>query len=215
MPYTLVIGTKAWSSWSLRPWLMMKVAGIPFEEARITLRRPDTHAQALAHSPSGHVPVLKTGGQDVWDSLAILEYLHDRHPEAGIWPADLEARAFARCISAEMHSGFPDMRRVLSMDLLRAPAAVEIDPATAADIARVQAIWHEARERFGCSGPFLFGRFGAADAMYSPVVTRFETYVVPVDAGLRAYMDAVLDLPAMRAWVAEAHHESGAPGSAA
>jgi glutathione S-transferase len=216
MSYTLVIGNKAWSSWSLRPWLMMKVAGIPFEEVRLGLRRPDTRERFLAHSPSGRVPVLKTDdGEAVWDSLAILEYLHEHHPEAGIWPTDSHARARARSVAAEMHSGFPDMRRVLGMDLQRPRAAVPHDAGTARDVARVQDMWREARTRFGAGGPFLFGRFSAADAMYAPVVTRFDTYDVPVDTVLRAYMDAVFALPGMQEWIAAARREAPGPDVAA
>jgi glutathione S-transferase len=207
MSYTLVIGNKAWSSWSLRPWLMMKVAAIPFEEVHEGLRRPDTKTRLLAHSPAGTAPVLKNGSEVVWESLAILEYLHERHPEAGVWPADPAARALARAVAAEMHSGFPHMRRVLSMDLQRPHAAVTLDPETARDVDRVQNIWRDARARFGAGGPFLFGRFCAADAMYAPVVTRFETYEVPVEPTLRAYMDTVLELPQMRQWAEAARRE--------
>jgi glutathione S-transferase len=161
------------------------------------------------------VPVLKDDGAVIWDSLAILEYLHERHPEAGVWPADPLARALARSASAEMHSGFPDMRRVLSMDLQRPRAPVEMDAGTARDVARVQSIWQEARGRFGAGGPFLFGRFSAADAYYAPVVTRFDTYAVRVDGTAQAYMDAVLALPAMQQWTAAARRERpGAPDAA-
>jgi len=215
MSYTLVIGNKAWSSWSLRPWLMMKVAGIPFEEIKLGLRRLDTRERFLAHSPAGKVPVLKDDGAVIWDSLAILEYLHERYPEAGVWPADPLARALARSASAEMHSGFPDMRRVLSMDLQRPRTPVEMDAGTARDVARVQDLWREARGRFGAGGPFLFGRFSAADAYYAPVVTRFDTYAVRVDGTAQAYMDAVLALPAMQQWTAAARRERpGAPDAA-
>jgi glutathione S-transferase len=211
MAYTLVIADKTYSSWSLRPWLMMKVGGIPFSEAHVRLGYPDQRESFLVHSPAGKVPVLKDGDTIVWDSLAILEYLAERHPDAGIWPADPLARADARSISAEMHAGFPDMRRVLGMNLKRPPAPVAQDEATARDVARVQDIWEAARGRFGGTGPFLYGRFSAADAMYAPVVTRFATYAVPVRAAVRAYMDTVLALPPVREWYDAAQREPPSP----
>jgi glutathione S-transferase len=204
---TLVIGNKRFSSWSLRPWLALKQAGLPFREIVVLLRRPETKAEILKYSPSGKVPYLIDGALGIWDSLAIVEYLNELKPEAGLWPSDRGARAVARAISAEMHSGFPALRQHLGMDLQREPARGEWPAEAAADIERVQAIWAECRQRFGSGGPFLFGRFSAADAMYAPVVTRFHRYGVPLDPKLAAYRDAVLALPAMQDWTAAARKE--------
>ncbi|HEX6102351.1 MAG TPA: glutathione S-transferase family protein [Alphaproteobacteria bacterium] len=204
---TLVIGNKQFSSWSLRPWLALKQIGLPFREVLVLLRRPETRAEILKYSPSGKVPYLIDGSVGVWDSLAILEYLNELKPEARLWPADRAARAFARAISAEMHSGFAALRQHLGMDLKRTPGKGEWPAEAAADIERVQAIWAEARARHGKGGPFLFGAFTAADAMYAPVVTRFHRYGVPLDPVLTAYRDAVLALPAMQEWTAAAQKE--------
>jgi glutathione S-transferase len=197
---TLVIANKVYSSWSLRPWIMLKQAGIAFEEVVIPLGQPDTRSRILAHSPAGRVPILIDGEVTVWDSLAILEYVAERWPEAGVWPADRVARAHARAISAEMHSGFQALRNALPMNLGRRYAARERGPDVAANVARIGAIWREARARFGAGGPFLFGAFSGADAMFAPVVTRFDTYGVAVDPDAQAYMEAVLTTPAFVAW---------------
>jgi glutathione S-transferase len=208
MPYLLVVGSKNYSSWSLRPWLAMKASGIPFEEVLVLLDQPDTRENILKHSPTGKVPVLKTDrGETIWDSLAIIEEMASRHPEAGLWPSDSTARAFARSISSEMHSGFQPLRGHLDMNLHRPVKPREQKPEVEADIARIIAIWTEARSRFGEGGPFLFGAFSGADAMYAPVVWRFHTYAIPVPPEIRAYMDAVIGLPAMQAWVEDARDE--------
>jgi glutathione S-transferase len=204
---TLVIGNKQFSSWSLRPWIALKQIGLPFREVLVLLRRPETKAEILKYSPSGKVPYLIDGPLGVWDSLAIIEYLNELKPEARLWPEDRAARAFARAISAEMHSGFAALRQHLGMDLKRRPAKGDWPAEAAADIERVQAIWAEARARYGSGGPFLFGHFTAADAMYAPVATRFHRYGVPLDSGLAAYRDAVLALPAMQDWTAAAQKE--------
>ncbi len=204
---TLVIGNKQFSSWSLRPWIALKQIGLPFREVVVLLRRPETRAEILTYSPSGKVPYLIDGAIGVWDSLAIIEYLNELKPEAGLWPADRAARALARAISAEIHSGFAALRAHLGMDLKRAPTRGDWPADAAADIERVQAIWAESRARFGAGGPFLFGRYTAADAMYAPVVTRFHRYGVPLDPQLAAYRDAVLTLPAIRDWTAAAQLE--------
>ena len=201
---TLVIGNKAYSSWSLRPWLALKHTGRPFREILVPLRRPDTRARILEHSPSGRVPCLKDGGRVIWDSLAICEYLAERFPDAALWPGDAEARALARAVSAEMHSGFAALRTHMSMDLKAAHPGEGRTPETEADIARIAALWRGMRERFGQGGDFLFGRFSIADAMYAPVVTRFVTYGVALDAVGQAYVEAVQALPAMREWTAAA-----------
>lgn len=205
--YRIVIGNKAYSSWSLRPWLALRHVGVPFAEEVIPLYVDGSKAQILAHAPSGKVPVLLHGDVAVWDSLAICEYLAERHPEAGLWPTDPAARALARSVSAEMHSGFTDLRRNLFMDLKTKHDVPERRAAAAADVARIQALWADCRSRFGSGGPFLFGRFSIADAMYAPVCTRFETWGVAVSAEARTYMDAVLGLPAMRDWTDAARAE--------
>jgi glutathione S-transferase len=203
--YTLVIGDKNISSWSLRPWLALKVCGIPFTEERIRLRQPDSKAEILRNSPSGKVPVLKTKVGLVWESLAILEYLAERHPEHRLWPEGEEARAAARSISAEMHAGFATLRNDMSMDLLSRLPFPPISAALEADIKRIAAIWKDTRSRFGRGGPFLFGDFTNADAMYAPVATRFRTYGVELsrfgDDGTGSdYAAAILALPAMGEW---------------
>lgn len=205
----LVIGDKAWSSWSLRPWLAAKVAGIPFSEVPVRLRQPDTPAQIARHSPSRHIPVLKRGGLSVWDSLAICEYLAELAPEARLWPAGQEARAVARSISAEMHSGFQALRKEFPMDFhARIEGRAASDKARA-DIARVVQIWSGTRRDFGTGGLFLFGGFTVADAMYAPVATRFRTYGVDLaafgdDGAAAAYAQAILGLPRMQEWGAGA-----------
>jgi glutathione S-transferase len=217
--YTLVIGDKNFSSWSLRPWLALKHCGIPFEEERIRLRQPDSKAEILRQSPAGKVPALKTRLGVVFESLAILEYLAERHPEHGLWPQDEEARAAARSISAEMHAGFATLRTNMSMDLLGRLPSPPVSAALEADIRRIAAIWKDARARFGTGGPFLFGAFSNADAMYAPVATRFRTYGVDLDrfgddgTGV-AYAAAILALPAMAEWTQEAETEARERASA-
>jgi glutathione S-transferase len=210
--YTLVIGDKNYSSWSLRPWLALKQSGIPFAEERIRLRQPDTKAEIMRHSPAGKVPVLKTRLGIVWDSLAILEYLAERHPEHRLWPENAEARAAARSISAEMHSGFATLRNDMPMDMLGRYPTPPIGSQLEADIARIVAIWKDTRARFGNHGALLFGDFTNADAMYAPVATRFRTYGVDLsrygdDGTAAAYADRVLALPAMAQWTEGASAE--------
>lgn len=202
----LVIGDKRYSSWSLRPWLVLRQAGLPFREIRIRLRQPDTMQQVLKHSPSGKVPLLKDGGLAVWDSLAICEYLADRFPARNLWPSGVEARARARSIAAEMHAGFPDLRQELSMDMLTVVPTPQLSAGAARDVERVQAIWRECRAQAD-GGPFLFGAFTIADAFYAPVVSRFVTYNIAVDPVSHTYMDAVLALPAMQEWQRDAKAE--------
>ena len=202
---TLVIGDKAWSSWSLRPWLAAKVTGIAFKEVQIHLRQPDTQEQIARYSPSGRVPVLRRDGLTVWDSLAICEYLAELAPQALLWPEDLSARSVARAISAEMHAGFHALRKEFPMDLhARINGRVPSQEAIA-DIKRVVSIWQEGRQAFGTGGPFLFSGFTIADAMYAPVATRFQTYGIDLrnygdDGTASAYARAVLDMPEMREW---------------
>lgn len=197
----LVIGNKLYSSWSLRPWILMHHLGLDFEEVFVPLYRPESKARILEYSPAGKVPVLVDGEVTVWESLAIVDHLAERFPEAGIWPRAVGARAYARSISAEMHAGFQPLRAALPMNLGRGYAHRDRGEAVAANVARVTAIWREARSRFGAGGPFLFGAtFCAADAMYAPVVTRLDTYSWPVDEDTRAYMDTILGLPAFVEW---------------
>jgi glutathione S-transferase len=207
MALSLIIGNKNYSSWSLRPWLAMKVAGIAFEETLISLEAPDFKARVSSLSGAGRVPVLIEGDVRIWESLAILEFLAERFPQAGLWPAQEGARAHARAIAAEMHAGFQQLRRHLPMNVRRPVKPRELDAAVTADVARIDALWNECRTRFGASGPFLYGPFGGADAMYAPVVWRFHTYAVKVSAPARAYMDAVMALPASREWCDAARRE--------
>ncbi len=205
---TLVIGNKAYSSWSLRPWLFLKHHGIAFSEVRVPLYAGDYKARIEAFSPAGKVPVLVDGGVTVWDSLAILEYLSERFPETQGWPDGSAARAHARAICAEMHSGFMALRQHLTMNARNVFAWRDWPPEVAGDIARIESLWAECRNRHGGGGPFLCGRFSAADAMYAPVVWRLHGYSAPVTAATRAYLDAMLALPAMRAWQAGALAET-------
>lgn len=200
----LVIGNKNFSSWSLRVWLGMKVAGIPFEEISIRLRQPDTREQALQYSPAGKVPALLDETGVVWDSLAIAEYLAEQYPE--LWPSERKARALARSICAEMHGGFAVLRAQCGMDI-QAQRTVEKTPELERDINRIVEIWSDCRQRFGDAGPFLFGKFTWADAFYAPVVARFVSYSIEVSPLARAYMDSILALPAMQEWVAAARKE--------
>jgi len=207
MALKLIIGNKNYSSWSFRPWIAMKAAGIAFEETVISLDAEDFKAHVAPVSGTGKVPVLIDGDVRVWESLAILEYLAEKFPNAGLWPADAVARAHARAIANEMHAGFLPLRRHLPMNMWRPVIKREVTPEAAGNVARIEAIWKECRTRFGKGGPFLFGRFGAADAMYAPVVARLHTYAVAVGAGTRAYMDAVMALLAWREWHAAAVKE--------
>ena len=207
MALTLVIGNKNYSSWSLRPWIAMKVAGIAFAEELVPLYEPGSREKVMRFSPTGKVPCLVDGDVTVWESLAILDYLAHRFPETKLWPQELPALAYARSISAEMHSGFMDLRREFPMDIGADMPMPTPSAGAAGDIERVQQIWRDARSRFGAAGPFLFGRFTNADAMYAPVVTRFRTYNVPVDPVSATYMDAILALPSMTAWYRAADDE--------
>ncbi|MBC7952461.1 MAG: glutathione S-transferase family protein [Rhodospirillaceae bacterium] len=198
VPMTLVIGTKQFSSWSLRPWLAAKMAGIAFDEVLITLRQPETKAEILKYSPSGKVPCLIHDQLTIWDSLAICEYLAELHPT--LWPESRDARAVARAVSAEMHSGFPNLRNACSMDVCAVTPLDPVPPEVAAEVDRINALWTQCRTRFGASGPFLFGRFSIADAMFAPVATRFTTFALTADPVALAYCDAIWSLPAMQEW---------------
>jgi glutathione S-transferase len=196
---TLVMGNKNHSSWSIRPWLALKHTGAPFEEEVIALDQPNTAAKILARSPSGRVPALIDGDVVVWDSLAICETIAERFPEAKLWPADRADRAIARSVSAEMHSGFAALRENMPVNIRARLPGKGRTPEVLADIARIQSIWRAARSRpASSSGPFLFGHFTVADAMFAPVVTRFTTYGVELDEVSRAYSDAIWAHPAMK-----------------
>ena len=205
MPYTLAIGNKNYSSWSLRPWLVLREKGIPFREELVSLRTDAGKAARLAQLPAGRVPCLGDGEVAVWDSLAIVEYLAERHP--GVWPPDPVARAWARSICAEMHSGLTALRNEMSMDVRARRPKRKRSPALLADIARVERIWTETRARFGSGGPMLFGPFTAADAYYAPVAFRFQTYGVSPGGEASRYLSALLALPAMKDWALAARDD--------
>lgn len=196
----IYLANKRYSSWSMRPWLVMHAFGLAFEETVIPLKRDDTKARIAAVSPSGKLPLLVDGEVSVWESLAIIEYLAETFPRLGIWPEDRIARAHARAISNEMHGGFMPLRQACPMNLGKRFATPAMTDELAASIARVEDIWRTTRARFGKGGAFLYGGFSAADAMYAPVVTRFDTYGVAVADDTRAYMTAVLAHPSVVAW---------------
>jgi glutathione S-transferase len=202
--FTLVIGNRATSSWSLRGWLALKRTGAAFDEEKVWFKRPDIKAQILAHSPSGMVPVLKHKREEgellIWETLAIIEYLAELFPAAGLWPEDTAARAFARAISAEMHAGFSPLRNHMPMDLQNQRPGEGLGEGVARNIKRITGIWEDCLERFGKDGDFLFGPFCGADILFAPVVTRFRTYGVELNPGCRVYADAVLDRPEMKEW---------------
>jgi glutathione S-transferase len=204
----LVICNKNYSSWSLRPWLLLRHAGIPFEDEKFSFNAPDFKARVRRYSGAARVPVLvDDGGRVVWDSLAIAEYIAEKHPEKALWPEDAGARAFARSACAEMHAGFSAMRTHMPMNLELSLTNVLFDVAVREDVARVMDLWVTCRARFGAGGPFLFGRFSVADAYYAPVTRRFVSYGVAMGDVARRYVDTMSDLPAMKEWVAEALEE--------
>jgi len=202
MTLKLVIGNKNYSSWSMRPWLALRANGIAFEEIFIPLYTGEAadKERILSVSASGKVPALIDGDVTVWDSLAIIEYLAERFPEARLWPDDRAERAYARAICAEMHSGFLSLRNECGMNLHRPIRAVALSQDAQANVARIQEIWTDCRERHGERGAFLFGAFSAADAMFAPVVHRFRTYAIPVAPKARDYMETMMALPAFAEW---------------
>jgi glutathione S-transferase len=201
MTLKLVIGNKNYSSWSMRPWLALRASRIPFEEIFIPLYTGQTDKdRILRFTRSGKVPALIDGDITVWDSLAIIEYLAERFPEAKLWPQDRAARAHARSVSAEMHSGFMPLRNECGMNLHRPVGSIALSEDALANIARVEEIWNDCRERYGKQGPFLFGAFTGADAMYAPVVHRFRTYAIKVGSVAQAYMETMMTLPAFKEW---------------
>jgi glutathione S-transferase len=201
MALKLVIGNKNYSSWSMRPWLALRANHIAFEEIFIPLYTGDAaKKRILGFTHSGKVPVLLDGDITIWDSLAIIEYAAERFPQTRLWPEDPASRAHARSISAEMHSGFAALRKECGMNLHRPVGGITLSTDARADIARVQQIWIECRERYGASGPFLLGAFGGADAMFAPVVHRFRTYAIEVAPEVRDYMHTMMSLPAFQEW---------------
>jgi glutathione S-transferase len=207
MPLKLIIGNKNYSSWSLRPWIAMKAAGIAFAEEVIPLYEPGSRERALKYSPAGKVPVLIDDDVAVWESLAILEYLAEKFPKAGLWPADMRARSHARVIANEMHGGFMPLRKACAMNMWLPPKHRPQADDVMDNVKRIDALWGDCRARFGKGGNFLFGAFGAADAMYAPVVSRLHSYGLPVGDTSRAYMNAVMALPAWQEWLAAALKE--------
>lgn len=207
MALTLVIGNKAYSSWSLRPWLALKVLDIPFAEKLIPLAQEGTRGAILAEGGAGTVPVLHDGNVTVWESLAILEYINENQALGRLWPEDSAARAMARSMASEMHAGFAALREHCPMNVRRRLEPYAVTPPVQANINRILYLWSEARRLFGTSGPFLFGAFSAADAMFAPVVMRLHFYAQPVPEDARTYMDAILALPATQEWLSAAQKE--------
>ncbi|MDA0996789.1 MAG: glutathione S-transferase family protein [Proteobacteria bacterium] len=203
----LIIGNRNYSSWSLRGWLALKHIGRQFEEIMIPLDQPETAAAIAAHSPSGLVPALDIDGTVVWESLAIIEALHDLAPEAGLWPRERQARAVARGVAAEMHAGFAALRRDMPMDLRASKPGQGHTEAALTNIGRIDALWQQCRETYGGGGPYLFGAYCGADIMFAPVVGRFMTYAPPLSAVAGAYADTIWNHPDMVAWVAAARAE--------
>jgi glutathione S-transferase len=216
--YTLIIGSRSASSWSLRPWLLMRQTGIPFHETLVHLRRAESRSELAKQSPSGLVPALQTGGITIWDSLAISEFLAERHPDKALWPADAMTRAIARAVTAEMHSSFRDLRYAMPFDINNRGLSVDVTPGVANDIRRIVKVWRETRRDFGKTGPFLFGTFSIADAMYAPVASRFTSYAVDLlehgdDGTAAAYGDHIMSLAAIHDWALAAAAEPPFPAA--
>lgn len=207
MALTLVIGDKTYSSWSLRAWLALELAGAQYGEQVVRLNQPDSRERILEHSPTGKVPLLKTAEGSIWDSLAISEYLAETFPEAHLWPRGAYARAIARSVSAEMHSGFVPLRSNMPMDLSRDEALAAVPADVQADIERICAIWARCREEFGQDGPFLFGHASLADAFFAPVAVRFRGYRVALPAEAAAYVETIYQWPVFVRWQLEAREE--------
>ncbi|WP_417798161.1 glutathione S-transferase family protein [Terasakiella pusilla] len=206
--YTLVMGNKNYSSWSLRPWLVMKHLGLEFDEIVIALMQDGFKDKILTHSPAGKVPVLKVDDFCIWDSLAICEYLNDSNPGAGLWPVDVQERALARSVAAEMHSGFFIIRNEMPMNIRRVVDDFSVTPECQLEIERVKDIWQNCLARKAQAGPFLFGGFTIADAMYAPIVWRFNSYGVALEGPLQDYSEAIRDFAPMQQWVEAAQDEA-------
>ncbi|MBT6094803.1 MAG: glutathione S-transferase family protein [Rhodospirillaceae bacterium] len=207
MDFTLIIGNRNYSSWSLRGWLVMKLTGAAFNVVVIPLDLPESRNAIQAHSAAGKVPILRHGSLTVWDTLAIAEYLAELFPDKHLWPDDTEARARARSVASEMHSGFAALREHLPMDLrVHAPGG-KVGPGVGEDISRINTLWTDCRRRFGGDGPFLFGDFCIADAFFAPVVGRFRTYGIELSGEAAAYAEAIWQWPDMQAWLDAANDE--------
>ncbi len=204
MTLELVIGNKNYSSWSLRPWLLMSYFNVPFSEIKLALDTPEFYQRIGDYSPTARVPVLRVGDETIWDSLAICEVVNERYLDGKAWPNDLQARAAARSATAEMHSGFSALRSQLPMNCHRQANESRWNEHTTQDIKRIQAIWLDLRTRFGSDGDFLCGKFGIVDAMFAPVCIRFESYSIALDENARNYVNAIYQLPAMQRWLSEA-----------
>ncbi|WAF87063.1 glutathione S-transferase family protein [Metapseudomonas otitidis] len=209
MPLNLVIGNKNYSSWSLRAWLAIELTGAAYDETLIPLFQPDSRQRLLTHSPTGKVPVLLTETDGaIWDSLSIGEYLAERFPEAGLWPRDVAARALARSVCAEMHSGFMTLRSHMPMDMARRQALDTVPAEVEADIQRVVALWAECRRRFDLGGPYLFGQPSLADAFFAPVASRLRSYAVALPDEAAAYVETLYQWPAFQRWYQAALEEA-------
>ena len=204
----LAIGNKNYSSWSMRPWVLLRQAGIPFREIQLWFDDNASAQGARQYSPTGQVPVLLVNNQPVWDSLAICETAAELFPERRLWPADAMARAHARAVCAEMHAGFRSLRGAMPMNIRASHPGKGMSPAVERDIARVTALWSDCRGRYGAGGDLLFGQFSAADAYFAPVVMRFITYAVALPRAAQDYVAAVRDLPAVAEWMAAAKRET-------
>jgi glutathione S-transferase len=204
----LAIGNKNYSSWSMRPWVALRQAGIPFREIQLWFDDEARASGAEQYSPTGQVPVLLVDGAPVWDSLAICETAAELFPDRHLWPADAHARARARAVCAEMHAGFRNLRGEMPMNIRSSFPGKGMNPAVERDIERVCSLWSDCRGKFGAGGPLLFGKFSVADAYYAPVVTRFITYAPSLPQPARDYVEAVRGLPAVQEWMAAARRET-------
>jgi len=205
---TIYLGNKNYSSWSLRPWLVLKRTTVAFEEVVVPLYQPTSRETALKYSPSGRLPALRHGELTIWESLAICEYLAEAFPAFDLWPKEPPARAVARAVSAEMHAGFAALRQHLPMNIRSSFPGRGVTPEVQADINRIMAVWRDCRSRFGDGkGDFLFGQFTIADAMFAPVVTRFRTYKIELEREAEAYCETIMAMPAMQEWAAAARNE--------
>ena len=205
---TLVIGNKRYSSWSLRPWMLLRHCGAAFEEIRVALYRPESRAEILRYSPSGKVPLLIDGNVKIWESLAICEYVAERFPAAQLWPNDAATRALARSVASEMHAGFAALRMELPMNVEGPRSGVLPSPEAQADIDRIISLWRDCRGRFASAGPWLFGTYSVTDAMYAPVVLRFSTYRVGLPPEAQAYVETTLADAPLRQWIVAGLAES-------
>ncbi len=204
----IFLGNKNYSSWSLRPWLVLKHLAVPFDEQVVPLDQPSTAQEIRKFSLSGRVPVLVDGDTVIWDTLAICEYLNELFPDRKLWPTDARARAMARSVSAEMHSGFAALRENLPMKFRESFPNTVLQPEVKAEIGRIFQLWNDCRTRYAAAGPYLFGEFSIADAMYAPVVSRFKTYGVPLEGTAAAYAEAIWKLPSIQEWLAAARAET-------